>query len=238
MAPPPVTARAVASVLAACIAACASCVASCARSPGEPSRPGSSTAVGPKAASSVFSREAFATPRDAGAAEPAVPATADTAALDEILAAASARASAAAPPADPSDLLGTDTGVPLDGGADRAPASAARGAKVSVGKVTVEPGLSSPGVERAARAQLYWPLVQRCRDDAGAILPPEVVRIRFSLDADGYIVPASIHTSAKEARFAGAARCMERELAAATFRAPPAGRGSLQGVDMDVPSVD
>jgi hypothetical protein len=236
------TARAAASAFAARAVVCVSaCVAACARAPGEATRASSSTGASPKALSSAFSREAFATPRgaagDAGPAEPAVPASADPAALDEILAAASAKASAAAAPADPSDLLGTDTGVALDGGADRA-ASTVRGAKVSVGKVTIEPGVSSPGVERAARAQLYWPLVQRCRDEAGAILPPEVVRIRLSLDADGYIVPASIHASAKDPRFAEAARCMERELAAATFRAPPAGRGSQQGVEMDVPSVD
>jgi len=235
-----VTARAVASVFAAL--SVASLVAACARAPGEATRASSTTSSGPKALSSAFSREAFATPRgaagDAGPAEPAVPSSADPAALDEIVAAASAKASAAAAPADPSDLLGTDTGVALDGGADRSPASAVHGARVSVGKVTVEPGLSSPGVERAARAQLYWPLVQRCRDEAGAILPPEVVRIRFSLDADGYIVPASIHASAKDPRFGEAARCMERELAAATFRAPPAGRGTQQGVEMDVPSVD
>ncbi len=236
MAPLSVAARAAASVLVAVFAAF---VAACARAPGEPSQAGA--APRPSPASSVFAREAFATPHgdaDAGPVEPAVPTTADPAALDEILTAASARAGAAAAPADPSDLLGTDTGVPQDAGADHAPASGARGGRVSVGKPVVEPGVSSPGVERAARAQLYWPLVQRCRDEAGAILPPEVVHLHFRLDIDGYIVLSSIHVSSKDLRYAAAARCMERELAAATFRAPPAGRGNARDVDMDVPSVD
>jgi len=98
--------------------------------------------------------------------------------------------------------------------------------------------MSSPAIERAARAQLYWPLVQRCRDEGGGLLPPEVVHLAFHLDQDGYVVPATILAVPREKRFADAARCMARELSMATFRAPAAARGLPQTVSMDVPSVD
>jgi hypothetical protein len=107
-----------------------------------------------------------------------------------------------------------------------------------VGKVTVEPGMSSPTVERALRAQLYWPLVQRCRDRRGAILPPEVVRLEFHLDLDGYVIPATVLAVPKDRQYEDAARCMGRELTMATFRAPAAARGQTQEVKTDVPSVD
>jgi hypothetical protein len=166
-----------------------------------------------------------------------VPATADPTALDELLAAAPRRADAGA---DRTGLIGTDTGVRGDAGApDSAPAAeTTKAGRVRLGKVTIEPGMSSPSIERAARAQLYWPLVQRCRDPAGAILPPEVVRLTFHLDRDGYVVPSTILAVPREPRFADAARCMARELGMATFRAPAAARGLLENVSMDVPSVD
>ena len=138
-------------------------------------------------------------------------------------------------------LIGTDTKVPADAGAAAGVSptpEAPRSSKIRVGKVTAEPAMSSPTVERAARAQLYWPLVQRCRDREGAILPPEVVHLAFQIDREGYIVPATILAFPKEPRFADAARCMARELSMATFRAPAGARGLPQNVSMDVPSVD
>ncbi len=197
-------------------------------------------------AGAVFSREALAAGTgqrsqpagDAGADEPPVPASADPAALAEILAAAPS-----ALPRDgdvPRPLLGSDTGVPADAGpaADRAAAERPRGAQITIGKVVHEPGAAGPAIERAARAQLYWPLVQRCREDAGAALPPETVHLRFLLDREGYVVPASILAVPAEPRFADAARCMARELSMVGFRGPSSVRGVEQSVTMDVPSVD
>jgi hypothetical protein len=187
----------------------------------------------------VFSREAFATAHgDAGTAEPPIPTAVVPRALDELLAAAPATPPAAAPDRDA--LLGTDTGLPGDGNAERRALPSAEPAKphVRIGQVTTEPGMSGPAIERAARAELYWPLVQRCRDKDGAILPAEVVHVTFNLDQDGYVVPATVLAVAKDARFADAARCMARELTATTFRAPAGVRGRPSGVVMDVPSVD
>ncbi len=216
--------------------------AACSRHPEEPaSAPAGS-------GSAVFSREAFAPPPgDAGSNDPPVPTLADRAALDEILAAAPPKPTPAQRPsgadagADRAALLGTDTGVRGDAGTTtEAPPSGEppRRARIQVGKVVVEPGMSSPSIERAARAQLYWPLVQRCRDPEGAILPKEVVHLTFQIDRDGYLLPATILAVPREPRFADAARCMARELATATFRAPAAARGLQQNVGMDVPSVD
>jgi hypothetical protein len=195
-------------------------------------------APGSAPASATFARSAVAPPPgDAGAGDPPVPSAADPAALDEILAAAPKARDAGA---DRSSLIGTDTGVRGDAGPGAAPAPAepAKAAKIHVGKVVVEPGMSSPAIERAARAQLYWPLVQRCRDADGGVLPPEVVHLTFHLDADGYVIPSTILAVPKEPRFADAARCMARELGLATFRAPAAARGMPQNVSTDVPSVD
>jgi hypothetical protein len=215
----------------------------CGHASDEPSLASPSTAPpGAPAPAPTFSREALAPPGDAGATEPAVPTTADPAALDEILAAAP-RPSASAPTlADASDhsaLLGTDTGTADAGPGDaRPPADPARTAKIRIGKVTAEPGMASAAIERGARAQLYWALVQGCRDLDGGVLPPEVVHVELHLDHEGYIVPATILAFPKDPRFADAARCMARELRATAFRMPAAARGTPMNVKLDVPSVD
>jgi hypothetical protein len=206
----------------------------CAPTAEEPQR----GAPGTPAQAPTFSREAFATPpSSAAAAAASVPSTPDPRALAEILAAAPHLPPAGDPRA-PDARIGSDTGVHVDAGAADASATPAKGPRVHVGKLTIEPGMSTPAIERAARAQLYWPMVQRCRDAGGAILPPEVVHLTFHLDRDGYVIPASILAVAKDAAFADAARCMARELAAAAFRAPPGARGLPEDVSMDVPSVD
>jgi hypothetical protein len=98
--------------------------------------------------------------------------------------------------------------------------------------------MSTPSIERECRAQLYWPLVQRCRDPSGSILPPEVVTLRFLVDADGAIVSSSIFAAASEPRWEPAAECMRRELSALPFRAPASVRGAVTRVEATVPSVD
>jgi hypothetical protein len=208
-------------------------LSACHRSPAEPAGGGISGDAGVP----VFSREAFASAASDAGVDPPVATAVDPAALDEILAAADR---ARPPPAsDRGGLVGSDTKTPADAGAPvQAAAQAARSATIRVGKVVVEPGMSSPSIERAARAQIYWPLVQRCRDREGGILPPEVVHLAFQIDRDGYIVPSTVVAIPKEPRFGDAARCMARELGTTSFRAPAAARGLPQNVATDVPSVD
>lgn len=207
-------------------------LAACERAPDEKAAPGPAV--------TTFAREAFA-PRagDAGSSEPAVPASADPAALDEILGAAPKATARPATGADGGTAVGADNGGRDD--ADAGPAGGAdpkRQPRVQVGKPTAEAELAGPAIEQAARAQLYWNLTQRCRGPDGRILPAEAVRVIFHLDLDGYLVPPSIVAQPKEERFAAAARCIARELSTTTFRAPPPARGRPHVISTDVPSVD
>jgi hypothetical protein len=135
---------------------------------------------------------------------------------------------------EPSEDKGSDAGVT---GAGKGPARDVE-ARVEVGNVEVSPGMPSPAVERAARAQLYYTLTMRCRDRDGKILPPDAINLHFNIDVEGYIMPSSISARANEQRHEDAANCMRRELSAATFRAPPAGRGAVTTVNATIPSVD
>ncbi|WP_438022506.1 energy transducer TonB [Sorangium sp. So ce233] len=175
--------------------------------------------------------------RTAGAAAVS---SAEPEALEEILAAAR---QAAPRPGDGGTIakIGTSTGVPEPSATPAAsappPAPAPR-SRVEIGAPTVQVDMSSPAIEKAARAQLYWDLVQRCRGPDGKILPPDVIRVEFNVDADGYIVAPTIIGSASDPRYDDAATCMRRELSAATFRAPAGARGLPTRVDATVPSVD
>ncbi|AUX44895.1 hypothetical protein SOCE26_063650 [Sorangium cellulosum] len=166
--------------------------------------------------------------------------SADPAALAEILAAAPA---AAKPPGDGpiAAKIGTSTGVAAPSASarppDPGPAPAAT-PRVEIGLPTAQASMSTPAIEKAARAQLYWDLVQRCRGPDGKRLPPDAVRVEFNIDAEGYIVATSIIGSASDPRHDEAATCMRRELAGATFRAPPGARGQPTRVTATVPSVD
>ncbi|WP_437730450.1 hypothetical protein [Sorangium sp. So ce1335] len=175
--------------------------------------------------------------RSAGA--PAV-GSAEPEALEEILAAARQ-----APPMTGNGAtlakIGTSTGVPEPSARPPEPApqpAPAPRSRVEIGAPTVQVDMSSPAIEKAARAQLYWDLVQRCRGPDGKILPPDVIRVEFNVDADGYIVAPTIIGSASDPRYDEAATCMRRELSAATFRAPAGARGLPTRVDATVPSVD
>lgn len=189
-------------------------------------------------ASSTWSRDNA--PRLASSGERAelTIATASPAALDELLAAAP-KSPQETTDADGRSKVGTDTGAKETSSrasVDKAPEP--KSARVSVGAVTLQPGMSSPAIERAARAQLYWPLVTRCKDEQGNILPPDSIRIRFNVDAEGYIQVPTIIVSTADARFEKAASCMRRELSTTSFRAPAAARGQASAIDATVPSVD
>jgi hypothetical protein len=110
---------------------------------------------------------------------------------------------------------------------------------VRPGAFKVETGMATPAIEREARAQLYYPLVTKCRDKAGKILPPDAVFLEFEIDVDGYIVPTSIATKAFQSEFQQAADCMRHMLAGLQFRGPPGARKvKPTTVKMTVPSVD
>jgi hypothetical protein len=168
---------------------------------------------------------------------PHPPATADPAALAELIAAAP-DAVQASTGKDGGTEIGTDTGLRAEPPVLPPDPPEPRPARVSVGEVKVQTEMSTPAIEKMARAQLYWPLVQRCRDPAGAILPPESITLSFTIDIEGYIVPSSIVSTPSDPRHEEAAACMRRELAGAPFRAPPSARGLLTRVDALVPSMD
>lgn len=210
--------------------------AGCAR-PGGDSAPGAAASAHVVAAGSTWSREALA-PRE-GAAEPLDPAvmgSVDPGALDDLIAAApKPAASAAAAP-----TIGGTTGISSGSASvvEPPPPPPTRTPRVVVGAPTMQPAMANPAIERAARAQLYWNLVQRCRDKGGKILPPDAISMRFNIDADGYITPSSIVARASSAEHADAAHCMQRELSTATFRAPAATWGHKGEVRATLPSVD
>lgn len=222
----------------------------CACSPGEQgTSPPAASARPSGSALAPWSRgDSASSERDASDASPPPATTVDTSALDELLAAAP-KGAASATGEDGSSAIGTDTGVkPSDrdrADAPKEPASQPSAkapppgsVKVSFGALSIQNEMSSASIEREARAQLYWPLVQRCRNKDGSILPPDVVTILFRIDEDGYIIGSSINATPSKPTYEDAAHCMRRELSAATFRAPVGARGLMTIVTMTVPSVD
>ncbi len=210
----------------------------CAR-PGDDAAPGVAASASAGAPGSSWSREAMA-PRG-GAAEPVDPAvmgSIDPGALGDLLAAAPKPGASAAASAGP--MIGANTGVAASSASaiEPAPPEPTHAPRVTVGVPTLQASIATPAIERAARAQLYWNLVQRCRDKGGKILPPDAISLSFSIDADGYITPSSIVARAVSPEHADAAHCMRRELSTATFRAPSATWGHAGEVRATLPSVD
>lgn len=171
-----------------------------------------------------------ALPGEAPTAMPA-PRHADPGVLGELL--------ATVPSAHPADgearartRLGTDTGV--------AAASASPPSPNAAPRMETRPRatLSSPALERAAREQLYWPLVRVCRLADGSLPPADSVTLEFDLLADGSVPPNTVTTRASEERFRGVAECVERVFASSGFRGPVEGRGTHASVRITWPSVD
>ena len=218
----------------AALAALLSLLGACA-DPAPPPRP---DAAAPAPGLASWSRDALGA-SSVRVHAPATLKSADPAALRELLAAVPA---AVRRPTgdDGGTAIGTDTGVPeppAPAPAADPPSDPAR-PRVSVGKLDVKPEMASPAVEKVARAQLYWPLVQRCRDPDGKLLPPDAIALSFTIDPEGYLLPTSIVATAVEPRHEEAAACMRRELSGLPFRGPPAPRGLITRVDALVPSVD
>lgn len=198
----------------------------------------SASAAAPAVA--TWSRQAFS-PASAGthAADPRTVVPSDPAALDELVAAAPRSAPRPAVK-DGGTALGHDTGLPIETAAPVVSAAPQPPGKprIVVGTPTFQPAMANAAIERAARAQLYWSLVQRCRDPEGRILPPAAIHLHFRIDGDGAIVPSTIVATPASARFTDAAYCMQRELSTASFQAPVGARGRESTVDATVPSVD
>jgi len=214
-------------------------VAACARPAGDPKASASASPI-VAAPSASWSREALAPRRDGvDALDPAVVGSVDPGALDDLVAAAP-KLVANPTAASGGTMIGADSGVSVDGGNDgEAPAPKAKSPPhVVVGAPTMQAPMANPAIERAARAQLYWNLVQRCRDKDGKILPVDAIVMQFVIDTDGYIPPASILATASSAQYAEAAQCMRRELSTATFRAPAATWGHMSEATVTLPSVD
>lgn len=214
-------------------------LAGCARSTSDPAAdaPASAASAGPAAS---WSREALA-PHRAGTdpIDPAVMGSIDRDALDDLVAAAP-KLVPSPTAADGGTTIGAETTLPEPSAraAESAAPDATHAPRVVVGTPTLQAAMANPAIERAARAQLYWNLVQRCRDKDGKILPADAIAMRFSIDADGYIARSSIVATARSAEHTEAAHCMRRELSTATFRAPAATWGHPGGVQATLPSVD
>jgi hypothetical protein len=205
------------------------------------SRPESAAPAPPTSASAAgrWSRDALSAPSaERGPTEPPVLASADPAALAELL--RKAPPAAARPTGSAGGTaLGEETHLPEGAPLVEPPAPSTHTRPViMVGTPVMQATMANPAIERAARAQLYWNLVQRCRDKEGQILPADAIHLKFNIDADGYIASASIIATAADPRFSDAAHCMRRELSTATFRAPAATRGQFGVIDATVPSVD
>lgn len=198
----------------------------------------------PMPASSVFSREAGLglSVVDGADGGPPLAQHPEPGVLAEIVAAAPKTLPVATDP-DAGTLIGTETGVKADDGSPNALGSKGTGGRlaksttIESGVVEVQ-GLPAHAAERILRAQIYHPLVNRCRDTEGRILPPDAIVLRFRINEDGNIEPSSISAIAADPRHENAANCMRRELSALAFRGPAAFRGSATSLRATIPSVD
>jgi outer membrane biosynthesis protein TonB len=166
-----------------------------------------------------------------------VPTATSPAALQELLAAVPS----AHPPttgSEGSTRVGSETGEkPGASAAASAPGRTKRG-RLKAGEMSLQPLLSSPAIERAAREQIYWPLAQKCKGPDGKPPPPDSILLKFTIRGDGTVHPASVEASSEDPRLEATAECVLREFSALPFRGPPAGRQSDARVIMTWPSVD
>lgn len=188
----------------------------------------------------TWSRGDFgARPAETTDAGPATTGTVDPLAFDDFLKAAPTSPPGPTDP-DGGTLIGKDTGAKATSSpvtVEEPPQRTKKGV-VQLGSVAVQTEMASTALEREARAQLYFPLVTRCRGKDGAVLPPDAVLLEFTIDVDGYIVPQNVTATALNLDHRDAAKCMRRELAGLQFRGPAGARGQPAHVKMTVPSVD
>jgi hypothetical protein len=106
------------------------------------------------------------------------------------------------------------------------------------GPVRVEPLVSSPALERAARAQVYWTLAQKCTTSDGKLPPPESIVLSFTIAGDGTVDPTSITVRSDDPALAPVVDCVLREFAATPFSVPAARGSARSTVLIAWPSVD
>ncbi len=173
------------------------------------------------------------------------PTKADPVALAELLRAAPDKTPSPTGP-DGGTLVGSETEVePTKGSPDEVAAGAGTTgpgqgprAALRAGRMELRPQLSNVAIERAAREQIYWRLVQKCRDGKGEILPPDSITLVFTIRTDGSIDPASVGATAADKRYRAAAECVVREFSAIPFRGPEAALDQDTRVIATLPSVD
>jgi hypothetical protein len=171
------------------------------------------------------------------ALEMPVPKRVNPAALSELLAAApSSHPESTAP--DGGTRVASDTGK-AEGSAAQPSATANAGkARLRAGRMSLQPLLSSPAIERAAREQIYWTLGQKCKGPDGKPPAADSIVLKFTVRADGTVHPASVEASTDDPKLEATAECVLREFSALPFRGPAASRQSEARVIITWPSVD
>lgn len=165
-----------------------------------------------------------------------VPNQPDPGALAELVAQAPAEVPQPTSPAG--TLVGSDTGEPEPAAPVAALTQPSRPApQIHAGEAELAPALSSPAIERAARAQLYWRL-RVCRTASGAPPPPDSITLGFTIRQDGTVDPASVSATASDEALAEVALCVLRTFSASPFLGPPAGLDTSARVLITWPSVD
>jgi hypothetical protein len=148
----------------------------------------------------------------------------------------------AAPPSSDASML-EGSALRVGSKTDRKPKEAAPVAKANVepppsGRVTIRVPVSSPSLERASRAQLYWAFGRVCRLPSGELPPPDSITLQFEIHGDGSVLPSSVSASASAPELKPVAECIVRVFLASGFTGPFEGRGLHTSVHMTWPSVD
>jgi hypothetical protein len=165
-----------------------------------------------------------------------VPNAVDPSALAEVL--AKGQAPKPPPTGRAGTLLGSDTGAPeRDEPPSMALPAPPESSRLQAGTAEFQPALSSPAIELAARAQLYWRL-RSCRLPDGSPPPPESITLGFTIRPDGSVDPASVSASAEDDALAEVASCALRTFSASPFIGPEAGLETSSRVVITWPSVD
>ena len=165
---------------------------------------------------------------------PEVPAPnqADPVALAQLVAKAPDEPASSTGP-DGRSELGSDTGEPMG---EVAPLPSTL-PELESSKAKVQPALSSPAIERAAREQIYWHF-RKCKAPDGRLPPPESITLFFIVRQDGVTDPASVSATVRDESLAPVAECIVREFSALPFEGPPGARRTTARVIVRWPSVD
>jgi hypothetical protein len=168
-------------------------------------------------------------------AEVVAPANPSPNALQEIVAAAP---SSSPPPTDgdTGTRIGLDTGVERGEGPSYVPPPTTT-SKVVAGDLEIQPQLSSPAIEREARAQIYWRL-RRCKGPGGKPPAPESITLSFTLREDGTVDPVSVTATTADEALQATAECVLREFSNVPFEGPVATRRTPARIIITWPSVD